>query len=97
MDHLRDELMRKELWNEEDNKVYEEVRTVMVNELDSHESKSSLLHGDLWAELYVLTDGSPALFDPAPLYGDREFDLGITTVLVDLLKIFMRNMKSIFL
>ena len=40
---------------------------------------------------------APALFDPAPLYGDREFDLGITTVLVDLLKIFMRNMKSIFL
>ena len=98
MDHLRDELMRKELWNEEDNKVYEEVRTVMVNELDSHESKSSLLHGDLWGGNYMfLTDGSPALFDPAPLYGDREFDLGITTVLVDLLKIFMRNMKSIFL
>lgn len=81
MDHLRDELMRKELWNEEDNKVYEEVRTVMVNELDSHESKSSLLHGDLWGGNYMfLTDGSPALFDPAPLYGDREFDLGITTV-----------------
>lgn len=81
MDHLRDELMRKGLWNEEDNKVYEEVRTVMVNELDSHESKSSLLHGDLWGGNYMfLTDGSPALFDPAPLYGDREFDLGITTV-----------------
>ena len=81
MDHLRDELMRKGLWNEEDNKVYEVVRTVMVNELDSHESKSSLLHGDLWGGNYMfLTDGSPALFDPAPLYGDREFDLGITTV-----------------
>ena len=53
MDHLRDELMRKELWNEEDNKVYEEVRTVMVNELDSHESKSSLLHGDLWGGNYM--------------------------------------------
>ena len=50
MDHLRDELMRKELWNE-DNK--EEVRTVMVNELDSHESKSSLLHGDLWGGNYM--------------------------------------------
>ena len=23
---------------------------------------------------------TPALFDPAPLYGDREFDIGITTV-----------------
>lgn len=27
-----------------------------------------------------LTNGQPALFDPAPLYGDREFDIGITTV-----------------
>lgn len=81
MDHLRDELMRKGLWNDEDNKVYEQVRTVMINELNEHHSKPSLLHGDLWGGNYMfLTDGRPALFDPAPFYGDREFDLGITTV-----------------
>lgn len=81
MDHLRDELMRKGLWNAEDNKVYEQVRTVMINELEDHHSKPSLLHGDLWGGNYMfLTDGRPALFDPAPFYGDREFDLGITTV-----------------
>ncbi|MDY4023088.1 fructosamine kinase family protein [Staphylococcus borealis] len=81
MDHLREELMRKGLWNAEDNKVYEQVRTVMVNELEDHHSKPSLLHGDLWGGNYMfLTDGRPALFDPAPFYGDREFDLGITTV-----------------
>ena len=72
MDHLRDELMRKGLWNDEDNKVYEQVRTVMVNELENHNSNPSLLHGDLWGGNYMfLTDGSPALFDPAPFYGDR--------------------------
>jgi fructosamine-3-kinase len=27
-----------------------------------------------------LTDGSPALIDPAAVYGDRELDLGVTTV-----------------
>lgn len=81
MDHLRDELMRKGLWHAEDNKVYEQVRTVIVNELEDHHSKPSLLHGDLWGGNYMfLTDGRPALFDPAPFYGDREFDLGITTV-----------------
>lgn len=81
MDHLRDELMRKGLWNAEDNKVYEQVRTVMINELEDHHSKPSLLHGDLWGGNYMfLTDGRPALFDPALFYGDREFDLGITTV-----------------
>ena len=81
MDHIRDELLRKQLWNEEDNKVYEQVRAVMLDALDQHQSKPSLLHGDLWGGNYMfLTDGRPALFDPAPLYGDREFDLGITTV-----------------
>lgn len=81
MDHLRDELLRKNLWNEEDNKVYEQARSVMINELENHNSKPSLLHGDLWGGNYMfLKDGRPALFDPAPLYGDREFDLGITTV-----------------
>ena len=48
----------------------------MVNELENHNSNPSLLHGDLWGGNYMfLTDGSPALFDPAPFYGDREFDL----------------------
>ena len=27
-----------------------------------------------------LKNGEPALFDPMPLYGDREFDLGATRV-----------------
>ncbi|MBO1198202.1 fructosamine kinase family protein [Staphylococcus simiae] len=81
MDHLRDELMTKGLWNEEDNKVYKQVRAAIVTALANHRSKPSLLHGDLWGGNYMfLTDGSPALFDPAPLYGDREFDIGITTV-----------------
>ncbi|MDN8969166.1 fructosamine kinase family protein, partial [Staphylococcus aureus] len=41
----------------------------------------SLLHGDLWGGNYMfLQDGRPALYDPAPLYGDREFDICITKV-----------------
>ena len=61
MDHLRDELMRKGLWNDEDNKVYEQVRTVMVvNELENHNSNPSLLHGDYGWQLYVLNRCSPA-------------------------------------
>jgi len=27
-----------------------------------------------------LSDGTSAIFDPSPLYGDREFDIGISTV-----------------
>lgn len=81
MDQLRDRLAEQGLWNEADLKTYESVREVMTDKLNGHESKSSLLHGDLWAGNYMfLTDGKPALFDPSPFYGDREFDLGATTV-----------------
>ncbi|HLR19466.1 MAG TPA: fructosamine kinase family protein [Staphylococcus sp.] len=81
LDRLRDKLLNLNLWMDEDAQAYQDVRDVIINELNHHKSKPSLLHGDLWGGNYMfLTDGSPALFDPAPLYGDREFDLGITTV-----------------
>ncbi|MFQ3837381.1 fructosamine kinase family protein [Staphylococcus pseudoxylosus] len=81
LDHLKDTLVEQGNWSDDDVSQYESVRSVIVDTLKQHPSKPSLLHGDLWGGNYMfLTDGSPALFDPAPLYGDREFDLGITTV-----------------
>ena len=39
----------------------------------------SLLHGDLWSGNHAfLADGTPAIFDPAACYGDRECDLAMT-------------------
>jgi protein-ribulosamine 3-kinase len=47
--------------------------------LDGHEPQPSLVHGDLWSgNVGFLEDGSPALFDPAVYYGDREVDLAMT-------------------
>ena len=81
LDHLKDRLVDQGLWIEEDVQTYHKVREVIVSALSGHTSKPSLLHGDLWGGNYMfLENGQPALFDPAPLYGDREFDLGITTV-----------------
>lgn len=81
LDHLKATLVEQGAWSDDDVSQYESVRSVIVDTLKQHPSKPSLLHGDLWGGNYMfLTDGSPALFDPAPLYGDREFDLGITTV-----------------
>ncbi|NGW62902.1 fructosamine kinase family protein, partial [Staphylococcus aureus] len=81
LDHLKEELLNRGLWDANDIKVYDKVRSQIVEELEKHQSKPSLLHGDLWGGNYMfLKDGRPALFDPAPLYGDREFDIGITTV-----------------
>ena len=81
LDHLKDRLVDQGLWIEDDVKTYHKVREKIVSSLRDHTSKPSLLHGDLWGGNYMfLENGQPALFDPAPLYGDREFDLGITTV-----------------
>ena len=39
----------------------------------------SLLHGDLWGGNWgMLANGTPALFDPAVYYGDREADMAMT-------------------
>ncbi|MCD8826736.1 MULTISPECIES: fructosamine kinase family protein [Staphylococcus] len=81
LDHLVETLLENDQWTLDDKKRYEQVRKIIVDALSNHKSKPSLLHGDLWGGNYMfLEDGTPALFDPAPLYGDREFDLGITTV-----------------
>lgn len=52
-----------------------EMRTMQL--LD-HQPEGSLLHGDLWSgNQDWLRDGRPALFDPAPYFGDRETDLAM--------------------
>lgn len=45
----------------------------------SYSPQPSLLHGDLWSGNHAfLADGTPAIFDPAAYYGDRECDLAMT-------------------
>ena len=46
---------------------------------DGYTPQPSLLHGDLWSGNHAfLADGTPAIFDPATYYGDRECDLAMT-------------------
>jgi fructosamine-3-kinase len=46
---------------------------------DGYSPQPSLLHGDLWAGNHAfLAGGTPAIFDPAAYYGDREADLAMT-------------------
>lgn len=46
---------------------------------DGHLSRPSLLHGDLWCgNVGATSGGRPAMFDPAPYFGDREADLAMT-------------------
>ena len=46
--------------------------------LHSHVVQPSLLHGDLWRGNVGFVDGTPALFDPACYFGDREVDIAMT-------------------
>lgn len=43
-----------------------------------YEPSASLLHGDLWAGNWGVTNGEPIIFDPAVYYGDRESDIAMT-------------------
>ncbi|WP_288658959.1 fructosamine kinase family protein [uncultured Limosilactobacillus sp.] len=45
-----------------------------------HDIRPSLLHGDLWAGNFMFANDQPYLIDPDAVYGDREFDLAMTTV-----------------
>lgn len=46
-----------------------------------HEIRPRLLHGDLWAGNFMFAGKhEPYLIDPDALYGDREFDLAMTTI-----------------
>ncbi len=50
-----------------------------IGALLDHGPAASLLHGDLWTgNLGYLPDGTPAVFDPAVYYGDREADLAMS-------------------
>lgn len=50
-----------------------------LDALLAHGPVPSLLHGDLWTgNLGYLSDGTPAIFDPAVYYGDREADLAMS-------------------
>lgn len=47
-------------------------------QLDDHQPKASLLHGDLWRGNAGFSQGQGVFFDPASYYGDRETDLAMT-------------------
>ncbi|MFD1441075.1 fructosamine kinase family protein [Lacticaseibacillus hegangensis] len=81
LDVLDRALTHKGLWTAADHTRYLAARAKIVAALATHKSQPVLLHGDLWSGNFMFTaDGQPALIDPAALYGDREFDIGITTV-----------------
>ncbi|MTV81263.1 fructosamine kinase family protein [Secundilactobacillus folii] len=84
--HQRLEVLAKRasdhgLWNQKRQNHFQRLCQIILDYYQTHDSTPSLLHGDLWAGNVMFTaDGKPALIDPDVLYGDREFDLAMTTV-----------------
>lgn len=50
----------------------------LIELLNAHDPRPSLLHGDLWSGNVLFDKGGPWLIDPAVYYGDRECDLAMT-------------------
>lgn len=81
LDPLVQRAQQHGLWNDQRAAGYARVRQHIVAENRGRQIIPSLLHGDLWAGNYLFTaDGTPTLIDPDTLYGDREFDLAMTTI-----------------
>jgi fructosamine-3-kinase len=60
-------------------KLGERLMDALPAFFDGYAPQPSLLHGDLWGGNHgYLADGTPAIFDPASYYGDRECDLAMT-------------------
>ncbi|WP_230913965.1 fructosamine kinase family protein [Agrilactobacillus fermenti] len=78
---LAQNLQQKGLFLPEWQVEFQHVVVKFQKLMQQHQSKPALLHGDLWAGNYLFADdGTPYLIDPSVWYGDREFDLALTTV-----------------
>lgn len=69
------------LWNQKRQNHLTRLCQLILDYYAATPTTASLLHGDLWAGNYLFTsDGKPMLIDPDVLYGDREFDIAMTTI-----------------
>lgn len=81
LEKLKAAITAKEYWTPAIKHMYDQAHEIILATLTMHNCIPSLLHGDLWSGNFMFRqNGRPVLFDPHALYGDREFDIGISTV-----------------
>ncbi|CAM2752385.1 fructosamine kinase family protein [Fructilactobacillus fructivorans] len=72
---------KKGRWNDSRDQHYQVMRQQIIDYYTKHPVTPSLLHGDLWSGNAIFTSKhEPMLIDPDVYFGDREYDLGVTTV-----------------
>lgn len=68
-------------WNDWRENHFQQMVTQFKDYYQQNPPVPSLCHGDLWAGNFMFdSDGTPTLIDPDALYGDREYDLAMTTI-----------------
>lgn len=67
-------------WNKWREQHFQAMQTAFRAYYANHQVQPSLCHGDLWFGNVMFADQQPYLIDPDAVYGDREFDLAMTTV-----------------
>ncbi|MBB1062791.1 fructosamine kinase family protein [Limosilactobacillus fastidiosus] len=84
-------------WNKWRQTHFDRMVTKFNNYYSTTEVQPSLLHGDLWAGNFMFNqEHQPYLIDPDCIYGDREFDLAMTTVFGGFDEQFYRGYNTIY-
>ncbi|KAE9560258.1 fructosamine kinase family protein [Companilactobacillus bobalius] len=76
---LINEVQKKNLWNDERDKMMRLFEEKLIEYYQVHPIIPSLMHGDLWnGNVGFQQDQQPILFDPDVFFGNREMDIAMT-------------------
>lgn len=93
----RDAAVAAGRWNDFRDQHFQKMVAAFQDCYAQRQVEPSLLHGDLWAGNYMFTsDGTPTLIDPDALYGDREYDLAMTTIFAGFEPDFYRAYNDVY-
>lgn len=93
----RDAAVAAGRWNDFREQHFQQMVAAFQDCYAQRQVEPSLLHGDLWAGNYMFTsDGTPTLIDPDALYGDREYDLAMTTIFAGFEPDFYRAYNDVY-
>lgn len=82
-------------WNRWRQSYFAQMVNSFKHYYQAHQVHPSLLHGDLWAGNFMFANNQPYLIDPDAVYGDREFDLAMTTVFGGFSQDFYQGYNSV--
>lgn len=83
-------------WNKWRQSHFEQMVNKFREYYQTRQVQPSLLHGDLWAGNFMFANRQPYLIDPDAVYGDREFDLAMTTVFGGFDQDFYQGYNSVY-